>query len=191
MLDNAPGWGVIAKMRRRAPDRKGLAMPQSIDGYFADWEAYVFGYGYGSGEEHTIPALKTFLAAIGEKHGTNCYDFEVLEKAVTPTVAWLMLNTLCHANLIEYGTSPRYGWLTPTGIRLQAYVASKTAEELIHIACARTEDDCFCTPESCNCSSEQGYVEGAVCQNPFWLESAPIPDLGTQTAEELKEKGLA
>jgi len=81
--------------------------------YFRDWESHVFGYGYGTGEAYVIPVLKTFLEHCNEGYYKHSYQYDVLEKAVTAPVAWLLINTLCHADIIEYGTSPRYAWLTP------------------------------------------------------------------------------
>ena len=136
---------------------------KSIEENFADWESDIFGFGYGSGEEHTLGALKTFLLAIPM---VGNYDYQHLENTVTPTVAWLLLNTLCHADIIEYGTSPRFGWLTEEGKALQAFVGERTLEELLAII-QRDEVYNFCSPTTCNCGPN-GFVEGANCQNPFW-----------------------
>jgi hypothetical protein len=100
------------------------------DKRFRAWEMKVFGCGYGTGEEHTLSALKVFLTAVPEE-GT--YDFQKLEAAVTPTVAWLLISTLCHANIIEYGTSPRFGWLTPKGHALRAYVEARSVEQMYDV----------------------------------------------------------
>ena len=137
-------------------------MTKTIDESFLDWESEAFGYGYGTGEEHTLGALRDFMLAIPERQ----YDYEVLENALTPRVAWLMINALCKDGVIEYGTSPRYGWLTPAGERLRAYVLSKTVDELYEI---RSDDDDYvnCYKTACNCGPE-GYDPNRVCDNPFW-----------------------
>lgn len=144
-------------------------MTKTIEQNFADWEGGVFGFGYGTGEEHYLPALKTFLESVGRPEMPHAYEYEVLEKAVGATVAWLLICMLCRANIIEYGTSPRYGWLTEEGQNLRVFVASKTAEELYEICCNRSEDDDPgpCYPDACNCGP-RGYQEGVKCPNPFW-----------------------
>ena len=144
-------------------------MGKTIEQNFADWECDVFGFGYGSGEQHTTAALKTFFSAVPLE---GCYDYKSLEEALTPTVAWLLINTLCHQDVIEYGTSPRFGWLTQEGKSLKTFVDSKTLEELLAICSFNDEDASnVCYPNACNCGP--GYVEGAVCQNPFWRGHHP------------------
>jgi hypothetical protein len=140
-------------------------MPKTLDQNFIDWEAYAFGFGYGTGEPYVMFALKTFLGAFEDR----TYDFQKLETAVTPTVAWLLINTLCGRwlDIIEYGTSPRHGWLTPNGEALKSYVDSKSADALADLVCSTTEDYVICSPDACNCGP-RGYEEGRVCVNPFW-----------------------
>jgi len=128
------------------------------DDYFADWESHVFGYGYGSAEEHIIPVLKGFLAATPPK-GT--YDYKLLESACGASPAWLLINTLCHADILEYGTSPRYGWLTGEGRALQKYVGNYSADYLVRQVTGRDENYVPCYPEHCNC-------DVGPCHNPFW-----------------------
>lgn len=137
-----------------------------IDQHFADWESHVFGFGYGSGEEHILAALKKFMAAVGEgRDNPRTYNYELLEKVLTPTVAWLLINALCHADILEYGTSPRFGWLSPEGERLRDYLEGKTVEQLEALCCcddsdfAKTGHPCY--PDHCNCA-------GGPCSNPFW-----------------------
>lgn len=142
-------------------------IPQKpIEYSFRDWESDVFGFGYGNGEDHIIPALRQFLSLCGKGDETQ-YDYRKLEEYLAPTVAWLLINALCHADMIEYGTSPRFGWLTGKGKRLKEYMLSKTADELIEIACNHGEEYIHCSPNYCNCG-KSGYVEGRKCPNPFW-----------------------
>lgn len=143
--------------------------PKSIEENFADWESTVFGFGYGSGERHILAALKEFMAAIGRDDLPTAYDYEVLEKAVTPTVAWLLINALCKysVGVIEYGSSPRYGWLTKRGIALKAFIDSKSLDDLVKLSTERTEDSTVCYPDACNCGPH-GYVKDRKCPNPFW-----------------------
>lgn len=129
---------------------------KTIDDYFRDWESDTFGFGYGSGEPHIIPALKAFLAATPRQ-----YDYRELETAVGAAVAWLLINVLCHQNAIEYGTSPRFGWLTEKGERLKSYVDQKTSDELLAV-CDAPEEYVRCYPNYCNCD------DTVRCINPFW-----------------------
>jgi hypothetical protein len=137
---------------------------KTLEQHFADWESSAFGYGYGTGEPYTLAALKGFFSALGKgPDRPNVYHYTDLEKALTPTVAWLMINTLCHEDIIEYGTSPRGGWLTfDQGVALKAFVDTKTVDELIEICCSSDENTVHCYPDHCNCD------EDAPCQNPFW-----------------------
>ena len=139
---------------------------KSLDDNFTDWESNAFGFGYGSGEEYIIPALKTFFAAIGRDDSAHGYDYQKLEAAVDPLPAWLLINVMCRVDIFEYGTSPRYGWLTPHGERLKAFIDSKTADELAQLTC-RDEDYTPCYPNACNCGP-RGYEKGRKCNNAFW-----------------------
>lgn len=141
---------------------------RTIDDHFIDWMSENIRFGYGSGEPHTIPALRAFLSLCNVGHYNTSYDCRVLEEKLTPTTAWLLMNVLCQAQLIEYGTSPRCGWLTPEGIKLRDYMLSKTEEDLILLVC-NTEDNDYCTRHFCNCG-EGGYSENKLCHNPFWKE---------------------
>lgn len=152
---------------RAAPAKAGAHLGEptkTIEQNFADWESTAFGFGYGSGEEHVLTALKRFFEAFGAHDRPCSYDYQKLEEAVTPAVAWLLINRLCQLDIIEYGTSPRFGWLTKEGESLMAFVRSKTADELAEIA-ANHDDVCY--PDACNCGPE-GREEGRICFNPFW-----------------------
>lgn len=138
-------------------------MTKTFDDYFADWEAHTFGYGYGSGEPHTVPALKQFLLLCPMN---GHYDYLALERALSPTVAWLLINVLAHAEMLDYGTSPRGAWLTPTGRQLKRFVDGKTGRELLDLT-NRPEDHTPCYPDVCNCGPN-GFQKGVVCPNPFF-----------------------
>jgi hypothetical protein len=139
---------------------------KAIEESFADWEGSAFGFGYGSGEPHTLGALKDFFAAL--KADGRSYEYEKLEAVLGARVAWLLINVLCrHPGILEYGTSPRYGWLTKQGERLKAFVDGKTVDELVAL-CQRSEDATSCYPNACNCGPSGGYEEGRRCPNPFW-----------------------
>lgn len=132
--------------------------------YFRDWEAECFGYGYGTGESHIMGALCAFLRKVP---ANGPYDYEVLEREVGSVVAWLLINALCRINAIEYGTSPRYGWLTRGGNRLRDYVLSMSFDDLMGVLESREEDQPGCGLQFCNCGP-QGYDAKRVCPNPFW-----------------------
>lgn len=137
------------------------------DDHFADWEAHFLGFGYGSGEEHVLPALKAAMAAIPPEDAEHRnYDYTALEAAVGPAVAWFIINLFGHADVIEYGGSPRFGWLTPHGYALKRYIDSKTADELYEVTAGRDERWTACFPDHCNCDE-------APCHNPFWREITP------------------
>ena len=142
-------------------------MEKTLEDYFADWEMHLFGYGYGSGEPHVLGALKRFLALCPEK---GSYDYQKLEAELGGTTAWLLINALCHADLLEYGTSPRGAWLTATGRRLKAFVDARSVEELCGLT-SRDGDYVHCWPDACNCGPD-GHEEGRVCPNPFWRDTA-------------------
>lgn len=80
-------------------------MPQTetiktLGDYFSDWQAEVFGFGYGSGEPFIIPALREFLCRCpaegnydhaecdSEKqhHGGTWYTIGYAEKRRKPTI---------------------------------------------------------------------------------------------------------
>ena len=137
---------------------------KTLEAYFTDWEADTFGYGYGTGEPHILPLLKRFF----ELNEAGRYDYRVLEQQLSPPIAWLLINILCKADILEYGSSPRFPWLTGKGRRLQAFLGGKTPEELINLT-GRDDDTIVCYPDACNCGPH-GYEEGARCANPFWRD---------------------
>ena len=147
---------------------------KTLDENFVDWECEAFGFGYGSGEEHTLGALRDFFEALhaDDDGRRRLYDYGDLESALGPRVAWLMINLLCHQDIIEYGTSPRFGWLTTEGERLRDYVLGKSLNDLIFLCTACGDGSDVCSPTACNCGPH-GYVEGRQCPNPFWRGRVP------------------
>lgn len=136
-------------------------MPKTEQEYFADWESHVFGYGYGSGEEHVIEALQNFMGSLTD--GKSTYDYRKLEVTLGATVTWLLINTLCEANIIEYGTSARFGWLTKQGENLKKYLSENMENPLISMG----NDPDLCLPTHCNC--QEHYDQKPRCDNPFWV----------------------
>jgi len=158
---------IVNQALRRAGGKPDLVPTKSLDQNFADWESETFGLGYGTGEPHILRALKAFFDAFGVDDRPNSYNYEALEEAITAPVAWLLITRLIQVDIIEYGTSPRYAWLTSEGEALKAFIETKTVGELVDICCDRSEDNPNCGPESCNCGPN-GYEAGRVCFNPFW-----------------------
>ncbi|MHB8284003.1 MAG: hypothetical protein ACYDD1_04935 [Caulobacteraceae bacterium] len=135
---------------------------KSDDDYFRDWEGYAFGFGYGTGEPAIIPALWGWLASL--KDGRS-YDHEDLEAREGKLAAWLLINAMCRVGMLEYGTSPRFGWLTERGERLRDYMLARTADQLLEVLW-NDADKVECYPDYCNCDSETR------CQNPFWTKAS-------------------
>lgn len=145
-------------------------LTKSIEQNFIDWESHVFGFGYGTGEPHVLGALKHFMDAVGRDDAPHAYDYKRLEVHCGKTVAWLLINALCRhgVDIIEYGTSPRGGWLTDEGIALKQFVDAKSVDELVTLCTDRDEHYIVCGPDCCNCGPN-GYEEGRRCPNPFWV----------------------
>jgi hypothetical protein len=126
--------------------------------HFKDWEDAVFGYGYGSGEQHTVPALRQLLELTDKRGG---YVYTTMEEALGPVAAWLLLNVLLHADILEYGVSPRFGWLTGKGTLLREFMLAHGADELVKIVNDEPDDYVHCLPDYCNCTGEN-------CNNPLF-----------------------
>lgn len=138
---------------------------KSLDDNFADWESHVLGFGYGTGEEPVLGSLKRFLELCCKGDYNHAYDYKELETTLTAPVAWLLINLLAHEDMIEYGTSPRFGWLTQRGETLKAFMNERALESLVDL-CNRTYDDdgyIQCMPDHCNC--DNGDCRPS---NPFW-----------------------
>lgn len=102
------------------------------DEEFRDLYDELFGFGYGTGDLHTLPLLTVFIQELPVA-GTYAYDYRRLEGKFKSDTAWLMINILCKADLIEYGSSPRFGWLTAKGASLKQYLADKRIDELYEL----------------------------------------------------------
>lgn len=135
---------------------------KTIEDNFTDWESATFGLGYGTGDPHVIGALKDFLALCRQGKHVHAYNYEELEKALTPATAWLLITALVKDDKIEYGTSPRFGWLTPHGERLAKFVGERTVEQLCDLT-STDSDYIHCFADHCNCDDRD-------CRhaNPFW-----------------------
>lgn len=111
---------------------------------FRNWESRVFGAGYGTGELPILKAIKMFFDCLEDGRK---YDYTVLEKKLGDTVTWLLINALDKGNVIEWGTSARFGWLTSSGEFVRDFVRGKTAEELYEIVMGDHEPICMCDGE--------------------------------------------
>lgn len=131
---------------------------KTTEQYFVDWFSHVFGYCYGSGEQHIVPALRLFFGAVPSDGN---YNYNLLEEACGPTVAWLLINALCPGDVecIEYGSSPRFAWLTDAGKLLREFMISKSDDELLTVLDV-DESHVYCGIDYCNCLPR--------CQNPFF-----------------------
>lgn len=138
-------------------------MNKLTDKNFIDWFSENFGYGYGTGECYTIPALRKFIKECPEDGN---YDYKVLEQKCGDVTAWLMMSVMCREGILEYGTSPRYGWLGEKGKMLREYMLNKTSDELYDLVMT-DEGYTHCSPESCNCGLN-GYEESKKCDNPLF-----------------------
>lgn len=123
------------------------------DKQFALWESEAFGAGYGTGEAPILRDLKKLLSLF---NGDGTYDHEVLERGVGESVAWLLINALSKVWAIEWGTSARFGWLTPSGRLVSEYVSEKSLDELYVVATDIRDDMCVCN----------GKMHGE-CENPM------------------------
>uniref|UniRef100_A0A6M3XT75 Uncharacterized protein n=1 Tax=viral metagenome TaxID=1070528 RepID=A0A6M3XT75_9ZZZZ len=130
------------------------------DEQFIDWECSVFGYGYGSGEMYTLQTLKDFFSLLQEERN---YDFEILEKELGGAICWLMINILCSADILEYGTSSRYGWLSEKGEKLRDYLKTKTVDDLYNLVMYVDEEKHIrCGIGYCNCDSPKNHRQTCI-----------------------------
>ena len=141
------------------------------DKHFQEWEKEAFGYGYGTGEAYILPLLHQFFATLPDGHA---YTSERVVEYLDAAPAWLLINVLCRENILDYGTSPRNGWLTHAGELLREYVLSHSPEELYTIVAADMDPrELFCTRTFCTCPDG---VDGQGCQNnPLWQPLLSVP----------------
>lgn len=138
-------------------------MTRNIHQDFVDFMGAYFGYGYGSEAEYFIPALKMFFELL--KDGNN-YDHKSIINEFGGLAAWLLINILCGADILEYGISPKYGWLSEKGEMLRDYLANKTVDDLI-VICNSIDVDCGL--DYCNCDNGKYHDKTEPCQyNKFF-----------------------
>lgn len=113
----------------------------TIEQHFTAWHNEIFPFGYGTGEEHTVYALREFMLATElSDSGNYAYEYDKIEKKIGKVACWMLINILCKCDIIEYGSSPRFAWLTKNGSSLRNFLAKKTLEELYDLACDFDED---------------------------------------------------
>jgi len=133
------------------------------DKNFIDWFNINFGYGYGTGEIYTIPALMKFMNTCSNE---SLYTYIQLEENVGQPETWFLINILCKNDILGYDISPRYGYLTNKGKLLKNYLDNKTDNEIYNLVCV-DENYIYCYPNACNCGVK-GYEKGRICNNPLF-----------------------
>jgi hypothetical protein len=136
------------------------------DDYFRDWFSSAFPYGYGTGDEFFIKALKDVFDYM--KSNEDKYHYEDLEEMFSPAFAWFIINKLCELHIFEYGTSPRFAWIghSPKIRRIYHFIVEKSNEELMAIIDS-PEDYIECYHHYCNHTN----LEDKGCLlNPFFYD---------------------
>ena len=125
---------------------------KTLDESFIDWEGEAFGFGYGNGEQWILHALKEFMHLIKpDKNGLMSYDYIELEKEVGGRSTWFLINVLCRMNAIDYGSSPRVGFLSKKGNNLRDYIISNSFDYLYDVLGNSGPEYFSCYLTSCNC----------------------------------------
>lgn len=119
--------------------------------YFIDWYHSELGYGYGTGDEYYCKALIDFFQLLRQANVDEVfqYNYKKLENEMGGAAAWFIINIMCGSDLVEYGTSPRYGWLTPSGELMRDLLAEYNADSLYELVCTSHEYT-TCMKDYCN-----------------------------------------
>jgi hypothetical protein len=107
-----------------------LTSEEKKEGRFRRWESDTFGYGYGTGEMPVLRSVRVFFENLTPD---NKYDHETLDRFLGGAITWLLINAFAKSDTIEYGTSPRYGWLTEKGVFVKDFIKDKTDIELYEL----------------------------------------------------------
>ncbi len=99
---------------------------------FIEFEHRVFGCANGPGKPHVLRALKGLCEAM-----SGGYDYQIVEQTITAPVAWLLINALRHADMIEQGTPIRF---TDRGVALAEFVRARSVENLVGLAYDSTKE---------------------------------------------------
>mgnify|MGYP001160154475 CR=1 FL=1 len=145
---------------------------KSLDECFKDWESSFFGFGYGSGEEFILTSLKIFMDCCREKEEglSPSYDYKELEEKLGKSTAWLLINFFCKHDYVEYGSSSRYAWLTPTGCFLKKYLEKRSVEQLCNILDEYTTECFYDRKETGNTFCQCHLDKREFCDNPFFID---------------------
>ena len=121
------------------------------DKQFIDWFSIVFPYGYGTGEKIFLKALKGFMDSLDNG---RMYNYEVLESTIGKDATWFLINMLIKADIIGYGTSPRFAWIQdeiPEIAALRDYIISHTEDEMYESVTRNDQDYVSCFKDMCQC----------------------------------------
>lgn len=99
-------------------------------------ELFPFECGYGTGEQYTIPIMYKFMELLAERS----YDFQVMSVAFGEVTTWVLIELLARCDLIDWGTSSRFGWITERGEQLRDMMRKFTQEEMYEIVTAIPND---------------------------------------------------
>jgi len=154
---------------------------KTLDNYFYDWFGEVFGYLYGTGEQYVVPALKEFLSYYKREAFAPLGIDELVTNlsqppltTLTPATIWMLVNTLNAYDILDYGISPRYGWLTDEGFELRKYLDDHSVRHILDVLFQEHEStknvmmSCNVGTTIYSCSCEDRDVDkGIRCINPF------------------------
>lgn len=127
---------------------------KKIEEQFIDWENAIFGFGYGTGEQYTIQGLKDFFDQLENDRN---YDYEKVEKKFGQLAGWLLINILCRADILEYGTSARFGWVTEKGAKLRDFLKTRKTGELYELVMNVADGYPMCGKNYCNCNPPESF----------------------------------
>lgn len=160
LSQKSPNSAVLSHNFHRVKNQmKKSLFPVVTDQHFIDWESHVFGYGYGDGEPEIVPAIASFLKMSKE----DGYIYVDLQARFGKLAAWLLINTLCKADIIDYGASPRCGFLTEKGHSLADYFETRAVDQILDLFNRPDDENSYCHPTHCNCDKP--------CNNPLFLET--------------------
>jgi hypothetical protein len=110
------------------------------------------------GAPHVSRALKG-LCEVVPLGGCDC---QIVERALTAPVAWLMINALRHADIIEQGPSMRSIRFTDRGVFLAEFVRVRSVENLAELI----DESASETPSPCCGISSKGLKVPTDCHDP-------------------------
>lgn len=124
---------------------------KSDDEVFKDWFNDTYGYGYGTGEKPILTAIMIFLGNCSSNEN-HIYSYDEIEKVIGKAATWMLISVFCKQDLVDYGTSPRFAWLTEKGKWLLNYLKGKSLQYLYSLVMYNSFSEC--SSEYCNCVVE-------------------------------------